>query len=132
MREMFIEKGFNDFLTKPIDIVKLDDMLERWISKEKRGERKEIREEKKLILLVDESPANLRLGMSALEENYNVITAPSAEKALRLLENSSPDVILMNGNMPLPRDLPVIFITEPFDPLALVMDIENYLKGASK
>jgi len=36
MREMFIEKGFNDFLSKPIDISKLDEMLSRWISKDKR------------------------------------------------------------------------------------------------
>ncbi|MDR2952097.1 MAG: response regulator [Treponema sp.] len=38
MREMFLEKGFNDFLTKPIDISKLDEMLKRWIPKEKREE----------------------------------------------------------------------------------------------
>jgi CheY-like chemotaxis protein len=37
MREMFIEKGFNDFLAKPIDVSKLDEMLNRWISKKKRG-----------------------------------------------------------------------------------------------
>ena len=36
MKEMFIENGFNDFLTKPIDISKLDEMLDRWIPKEKR------------------------------------------------------------------------------------------------
>jgi CheY-like chemotaxis protein len=36
MREMFIEKGFNDFLSKPIDVSKLDEMLDRWIPKEKR------------------------------------------------------------------------------------------------
>jgi CheY-like chemotaxis protein len=36
MREMFIESGFNDFLAKPIDISKLDEMLDRWIPKEKR------------------------------------------------------------------------------------------------
>jgi len=36
MREMFIENGFNDFLSKPIDISKLDEMLDRWIPKEKR------------------------------------------------------------------------------------------------
>jgi len=36
VREMFIEKGFNDFLAKPIDISKLDDVLNRWISKDKR------------------------------------------------------------------------------------------------
>jgi signal transduction histidine kinase/CheY-like chemotaxis protein len=36
MREMFIEKGFSDFLAKPIDITKLDEILDRWIPKEKR------------------------------------------------------------------------------------------------
>jgi len=37
MREMFIKNGFNDFLSKPIDVSKLDEMLERWIPKEKRA-----------------------------------------------------------------------------------------------
>ena len=36
MREMFIENGFNDFLAKPIDVSKLDEMLGKWIPKEKR------------------------------------------------------------------------------------------------
>ena len=36
MKEMFIEKGFDDFLAKPIDISKLDEILARWIPKEKR------------------------------------------------------------------------------------------------
>lgn len=36
VREMFIEKGFNDFLAKPIDVSKLDDILNKWISKDKR------------------------------------------------------------------------------------------------
>ncbi|MDR2575978.1 MAG: response regulator [Treponema sp.] len=37
MREMFIENGFNDFLSKPIDISKLDEILDRWIPREKRA-----------------------------------------------------------------------------------------------
>jgi signal transduction histidine kinase/CheY-like chemotaxis protein len=36
MREMFIEKGFSDFLAKPIDVSKMDEILNRWIPKEKR------------------------------------------------------------------------------------------------
>ena len=35
MREMFIEKGFNDFIAKPINISELDDVLNQWIPKEK-------------------------------------------------------------------------------------------------
>ena len=36
MREMFLEKGFNDFLAKPIDVAKMDEILVRWIPEEKR------------------------------------------------------------------------------------------------
>ncbi|MDR0197653.1 MAG: response regulator [Oscillospiraceae bacterium] len=36
MREMFLENGFQDFLAKPIDINKLDGVLETWLPKEKR------------------------------------------------------------------------------------------------
>ena len=36
MREMFIEKGFNDFLSKPIDISKLDEALDRWMPEDAR------------------------------------------------------------------------------------------------
>jgi len=35
-KEMFISNGFNDFLSKPIDTVALNAILEKWIPKEKR------------------------------------------------------------------------------------------------
>jgi len=36
VREMFLGEGLNDFISKPIDIVKLNSALDRWIPKEKR------------------------------------------------------------------------------------------------
>jgi len=36
MREMFIENGFNDFISKPIDVSKLDEILDHWIPEDKR------------------------------------------------------------------------------------------------
>ena len=36
MREFFIENGFSDFMSKPVDVVKLNSILETWIPKEKR------------------------------------------------------------------------------------------------
>ena len=36
MREMFLSNGFSDFLFKPIEIAKLDEILEKWIPMEKR------------------------------------------------------------------------------------------------
>jgi signal transduction histidine kinase/HPt (histidine-containing phosphotransfer) domain-containing protein/DNA-binding NarL/FixJ family response regulator len=36
MREMFLTQGFSDFLAKPIDISRLDDIIGKWLPKEKR------------------------------------------------------------------------------------------------
>jgi CheY-like chemotaxis protein len=36
MREMFLENGFNDFLSKPIDMVQLNRVLAQWIPAGKR------------------------------------------------------------------------------------------------
>jgi len=47
MREMFIENGLNDFLSKPIDVSKLDEILDRWIPKEKR-EQEMVNEEQRI------------------------------------------------------------------------------------
>ncbi|MCL2557571.1 MAG: response regulator [Treponema sp.] len=36
MCEYFMENGFSDFMSKPVDVVKLNSVLEKWIPKEKR------------------------------------------------------------------------------------------------
>jgi CheY-like chemotaxis protein len=36
MREMFLEKGFDDFISKPIEVAKLDDLMDKWIPAEKK------------------------------------------------------------------------------------------------
>ncbi len=36
MKEMFLSNGFNDFLAKPIEIKKLNEILDKWIPKEKK------------------------------------------------------------------------------------------------
>jgi len=35
MREFFLENGFSDFMSKPVDVLKLNAILERWIPQEK-------------------------------------------------------------------------------------------------
>jgi CheY-like chemotaxis protein len=35
-KEMFLEKGFNDYISKPIDTAKLDEILSKWIPNEKK------------------------------------------------------------------------------------------------
>ena len=55
---------------------------------------------KKLIMLVDDNPANLRIGKNVLSDRYTVATAPSAAKLFSLLENNHPDLILLDIDMP--------------------------------
>ena len=81
---------------------------------------------KKLIILVDDNPANLRIGKNVLSEKYAVATAPSAAKLFNLLENNYPLLILLDIDMPglsgydalkalklkpETKNIPVIFLT---------------------
>jgi CheY-like chemotaxis protein len=56
--------------------------------------------EKEFVMLVDDNPANLRIGKNVLSEKYSVATAPSAEKMFNLLENNNPSIILLDIDMP--------------------------------
>ncbi|MDR2733452.1 MAG: response regulator [Spirochaetota bacterium] len=59
-----------------------------------------MRDEKPLIMLVDDNPTNLRIGKNVISEKYNTATAPSAEKLFKLLEVMTPDMILLDVDMP--------------------------------
>ncbi|MCL1814280.1 MAG: response regulator [Treponema sp.] len=87
---------------------------------------------KKLIILVDDNPANLRIGKNVLSEKYTVATAPSAAKLFKLLENNDPVLILLDIDMPEmdgydaiqvlkanqgTKNIPVIFLTGMTDSL---------------
>jgi len=85
---------------------------------------------KPCIFLVDDNSVNLNTGKSALQHEYTVITIPSGEKLLLLLEKDKPDLILLDIDMPgmngydaikiiksnpETMDIPVIFLTGKTD-----------------
>jgi CheY-like chemotaxis protein len=37
MKELFLEKGFNDFISKPVEVAKLDEIIARWVPKNKQA-----------------------------------------------------------------------------------------------
>ncbi|MDR2477230.1 MAG: response regulator [Treponema sp.] len=45
MREMFLAQGFSDFIAKPIDVSKLDEIMGRWLPKDKQQKAEARREE---------------------------------------------------------------------------------------
>ncbi|MDR1301073.1 MAG: response regulator [Treponema sp.] len=56
--------------------------------------------ERKKIILVDDNIVNLTTGKNALMDQYDVFTVPSGPKLLKLLEKVSPDMILLDVEMP--------------------------------
>ena len=84
----------------------------------------------KTIFVVDDSDTNLAMAEEALEDHYSVMTLPSAAKMFSLLEKITPDLILLDIEMPemngfdaLERlklnsswtNIPVIFLTGTTD-----------------
>jgi putative two-component system response regulator len=80
----------------------------------------------KTIFAVDDSDTNLSVDEEALEEYYRVMTVPSAVKMFALLEKVTPDLILLDIEMPemdgfqallslkshpVYAEIPVIFLT---------------------
>jgi putative two-component system response regulator len=81
---------------------------------------------RKKIVLVDDSVTNLRIGSKILIGKYDVFTVPSAAKLFRMLEKVTPDLILLDIDMPVmnghetikvlkadrqTRGIPVIFLS---------------------
>ncbi|MDR3353971.1 MAG: response regulator [Synergistaceae bacterium] len=92
-----------------------------------------------MIMIVDDSIANLKVAKNALSEFYDVFTVPSAAKMFDLLKRNKPELILLDIDMPEmngheaikvlkddpdTRDIPVIFLTGMSSP-------EDELEGLS-
>lgn len=93
--------------------------------------------DKKIIMVVDDTPSNLQYAMQVLEELYKVVPVKSGEAALAAVNKIMPDLILLDIEMPemdgfetlrkLKADsrvenIPVIFLTSHADK-------ENEIKG---
>ena len=89
-------------------------------------ERVKLEDRTKCIFLVDDNAIYLNTGKAALQDKYTVVTIPSGQKLLMLLEKTHPDLILLDVEMPdmsgydvireikanpETADIPVIFLT---------------------
>lgn len=109
-------------------------------------EQKHGRQNKKKILVVDDSGTMLRNVKGWLEESYQVSLANSAAMAIKALATNRPDLVLLDYEMPIVdgkqvlemlrsehdfADIPVIFLTSREDPesreSAMALKPEGYL-----
>ena len=83
------------------------------------------------IIIVDDDNTNLAIAKNLLNDRYEIITVKSGEKLFEILENVTPDLILLDIKMPVMNgfeviidlknsertaDIPVIFLTAMDDP----------------
>ena len=93
----------------------------------------------KTIFVVDDSDTNLSMAEAALEEQYSVMTMPSAARMFSLLNKVIPDLILLDIEMPemdgfealvqlksrdLWMNIPVMFLTGRTDAAVVVRGFE--------
>ncbi len=108
-REKLLAEGFNGYLSKPINPQTFMDEMTPYM----RAARVEttvaaaatrqapVNAAEGTILVVDNSPVNIKLARSMLEPfGYKIIDAKDVDEAMRLLEEQSPDVILSDLHMP--------------------------------
>src|SRR5215469_2679238 len=94
------------------------------------------------IILVDDNMTNLTMGKDMLKSSYEVYPAPSAAKLFEILENITPDLILLDVEMPEMNgyealeklksndcfaDIPVMFLTAKTDEES---ELEGFRLGA--
>ena len=89
MKEMFIQNGFNDYLSKPIDTQKLNSVIEKWVPKEKQVK---LTEEDAAKIAETEGGAELNIAIEGIDIKKGLATVRGrTENYLRVLTVFSQD-----------------------------------------
>jgi CheY-like chemotaxis protein len=106
MREMFLQNGFNDFLSKPIELAKLNEIMKHWVPPEKRMARQ---------AMDLSAPAESGLVIEGLNTSRGLAsTGGTAEGYIKVLETYCRDAeqrLEILTRVPDENDLP-LFITQ--------------------
>jgi len=106
-REMLLSKSFNDFLSKPIDINILDDILEKWIPKEKQkkpspDDLKDAAAQKTELIKIEIDGLNTERGMASTGGNiknyWNLLSTFHMDGTSKINEIKT---CIETGNIPL-------------------------------
>lgn len=130
--EYFKLKNFN-ILERPVTNEKIKEEVEKLLDSENDYEEKDnnsfietAEQKRKNILLVDDNATQLRMLKAMLNSKYDVQMATSGLKALTMIGKKTPDVILLDYEMPLcdgkmtlemireideAKSVPVVFLT---------------------
>ena len=106
MREMYINAGFDDYLTKPIDTGKLESVLLKYLptnlvekAENDTEEEKNQQAPERSILVVIDDVEFLRKVREWLTDQYNVVVVKSGQQALAYLKKHEAELILMDSGL---------------------------------
>jgi len=135
--------GAAGFVTKPFSAPDLCDHIERCLTYAALTVppvKKEPNDEKPVVLAIDDAPDVLKAVHAMLRDKYKVFTLPKPEKLSEFLKKTTPDLFLLDFQMPglsgfdlipiireLPehKDTPIIFLTSEgtYDHLTHAVDL---------
>jgi signal transduction histidine kinase/CheY-like chemotaxis protein len=87
MRELFLSQGFSDFLAKPIDVSKLDEIIKKWLPKKMR-----IKSDDNALAVASEQDDPVKLEIPGVDVKRGIsMTGGTAEGYMKTLETYCRD-----------------------------------------
>ena len=137
-RQMYLNAGFADYLSKPIDGLRLEEMIKRYLPAEKvlpapKASEKGLASEtdkKNRILVVDDDEVVCENARQILGDGFTVVSCMDGRDAVSVAKKEMPDLILLDINLvgkngfevlealkddATVKDIPVMFITADED-----------------
>ncbi len=107
-RKIYMEAGFNDYLSKPVDGKKLERMLKKLLPPEKLTDPSEEPEnkdiyggrERSLILVIDDDETVCAQVKSVMEPSYEVRESVSGTDGVKNALDLRPDIIMLDIHLP--------------------------------
>ncbi len=150
-RQMYLNAGFNDYVSKPVDGVKLEKLLLGLLPKDKiiLAEsvhdiiQEKVMKDRSVVLVVDDDETVCKLVESVMKELYDTVTCLTGKDAVSTAKKHQPDLILLDIHLKdsngfavmhelkkdeLTSDIPVLLITGDNDD---VMEEKGFMNGAA-
>ncbi|MCJ8322041.1 MAG: response regulator, partial [Colwellia sp.] len=124
-QQRFINLGFNQHLTKPIDPAALTKLITHWLGLASQSFVNKAQVlAKPRIVLVDNRPENLRSMSANLKSHFSILAATSVTKAMVIAKKTpQPIAILVSDNFNQTQDKPALALYQQLEQLTLLLNI---------